>query len=374
MKARILFFTYWYPNKKNESFGMFVKRHAEAIHTLNEIVVLSVNISKGNLLFKKNIEVLTDDKGIETHHIYLESTFYKLLYTFLPLHYLIVKRYLLSQITPKYKISFLHANILFPCGVVCYWLAKTLHYRFVITEHWSKIDKFFRVSFYKKSGKATLTSAMAITAVSSPLADTIKKYTSNPRIFVVPNVVNANVFHFDEHITKNNIFTFIAASHWASPKNPFYFLEALNQIAIENTIPKFKLVLAGEGVLLAKIKEKQYNFDIEYAGNLKASDLNIALNKSHVFLHGSDFETFSVIIAEAIMCGLPCVVSPVGIATESINALNGFIATNSSNDWKDKIIKCAQHTYDNRHISEQIRHKYDVAVVAKLFSEIYKSA
>jgi glycosyltransferase involved in cell wall biosynthesis len=133
----------------------------------------------------------------------------------------------------------------------------------------------------------------------------------------------------------------------------------------------FRLVLVGTGFQIEYIKQKKYSFEIEYKGNLNPNELKTELNKSHVFLHGSDFETFSVIMAEALMCGLPSVVSPVGIANEVINGSNGFVTNNTSEDWQEKILKCAQTSYNNKLISEQLKNKYDSKIIAKLFSDIY---
>lgn len=367
----VLFLTYWYPNKNNKSFGIFVKRHAHAIKVNNDLVILSLNIAKANTFYKKSVVVFQDEMNVETHQIYLESTYNKLLYVLLPLHYLVLKKYIRKQILPNKKIEVIHTNVLFPCSVTGYWLAKKFGFKQVITEHWSKLDKFFKVSLYKFAGRKALNSANAITCVSGQLKTVLQKYTSNT-VHIVPNVVDSKEFYYDTGIKKNDTFTFVAAAHWAKPKNPFYFLDALSQLFEENKLPKFKVVLAGEGEQLGEIKQRHYAFEIDYKGQLNAAQLNNELNKSHVLLHGSDFETFSVIIAEGLICGLPGIVSPVGISREVINPQTGFIAGNTVSDWKEKILACYNTTYSNVEIAQQLKGKYDQQTVGGLFSELYK--
>lgn len=368
----VLFFTYWYPNKSSKSFGIFVKRHAQAAAQNNKVAVLAFNILKSKSLYKKSVSVSTDKARIETHHIYIETKFHKIFYVLLPLHYLILKNYISKNLQAKHRFNVLHSNIIFPCGIVGFWLAKKFNFKHVITEHWTKIDKFFSRSLYKPFGKRAYNKAFAITCVSEQLATTIKKYTNN-NIHIIPNVIDGKEFFYDTSIRKNEVFTFIAAAHWAQHKNPFYFLEALKELKQETKLQNFKVALAGRGVYLEKVKQNHYAFPIEFLGELSIEQLRTELNKSHVFVHGSDFETFSVIIAEALMCGLPCVASPVGIALEVINNTNGFVTNNTTSDWKEKIFISTQTSYNNALIAEQIKNKYDLKTVGKGFDTIYNS-
>lgn len=314
-----------------------------------------------------------DEHGIETHHIYLKSRFYKLLYMLLPLHYLILKKYTLTHIRPGFKFSIIHSNITFPCAIVGHRLSKAFNCRHVISEHWSKLDKFFRVSLYRRAGRKALDQASAITSVSGTLSAILKKYTKNKNIVIVPNVVDSAQFYPRPEISKNDVFTFMAVAHWAEPKNPFYFLDALQALQAEGMLGNIKLVMVGTGVQLEKVKQSGYSFAIEYKGNMNAQDLNTEFNKSHLFLHGSDFETFSVVIAEALLAGTPCVVSPVGIAPEVINSSNGFIAANTVADWKEKILKAYHTSYDAQSVARALHGKYDLKTVGDLFDRVYSN-
>jgi glycosyltransferase involved in cell wall biosynthesis len=369
----VLFLSYWYPNKNSKIFPVFVKKHAQSISLKNNIVVLSFHIVKSSSFFCKKIEIIYDENKIETHQIYLESMFNKILYVILPIHYFIIKKYIKLNILPKYKIEIIHSNILFPCAIVGNWLANYFNCRHVITEHWSKLNLFFKKNIYKFFGTKTLNNAHAITCVSKILQKTVKEYTNNQNIYLVPNVIDQSEFYFDNTIQKNQTFTFIAAANWTLPKNPFYFLEALDHLKIDGKIMDFNLYLIGNGLQLEDIKKRNYNFKIIYTGIIDSNELRVYLNKSDMFLHGSDYETFSTIIAEALMCGIPCVVSPVGIAKEVVNSENGFITDNTPEDWYKKILLCYKQTYNQKVISEQLKDKYDLKTVGILFNKIYKN-
>ncbi len=369
----ILLLSYWYPNKINQNFGIFVKRHAQAIKQNQQVIVMAVNIIAGKSLFKKSVTVFEDENKVITHQLIIESKVYKLLYLLLPWQYVILKNYIQKHIITKFNVSILHSNVIFPCAIVGYKLGLKFKWKHVITEHWTRVDKFFSKSLYKNKGKRVLDKAHAITVVSDTLKNTIEKYSTNKKFYIIPNVIDNNVFFYDNTIPKNEELTFIAAASWMPHKNPFYFLEALNELHQEKKLPPFNVVMIGVGEQLNLVKAKNYQFEIDFKGQLSPNEIKKELNKSHIFLHGSDYETFSVIIAEALFCGLPSVVSPYGIANQVINKTNGFVTNNTHNDWKEKIVLCYNSNYDNEYISNQIKDKYSVNAVAQLFSEVYRS-
>lgn len=366
----VLFLTYWYPNKSNKSFGIFVKRHAHAIALSNTIVVLSFNIKPGRSFFKKSSSVHTDERQVETHEVYLTSRFHKLLYVLLPLQQFILKRYIRRHLSGR-RFTLLHSNIIFPCAIAGRRLAAWLGVKHVITEHWTKIDKFFGRSLYRHAGKKAYAAANAVSCVSTQLAATIKKHAAPKALHIIPNVIDGKEFYYRPDVRKNEVLTFIAAAHWAQFKNPFYFLNALQSLQQEQLLPEFKVVLAGEGVQLERVKAGGYSFKIDYKGNLGPEVLSLELNKSHIFLHGSEFETFSVIIAEALMCGLPAVVSPVGIGPEAVHAGNGFVTDNTAESWKAGILACSKITYNSAQIAGELKNKYSQEEVGVLFNRLY---
>jgi glycosyltransferase involved in cell wall biosynthesis len=368
---KVLFFSYWYPNIFKTNKAIFVKRHAQALAKVYETEVLAIHVYKNASLLKIKYQLEIDENELKTHHVYIGSFAYKLIYVLLPLQYLIIRFYIRKKIKATFHFNVIHSNVIFPCAIVGDWLSSKYNCKHIITEHWSKVDKFFRVSLYQSFARKALNKAQAITCVSSQLQNTLQKYHQNQKSFIVPNVVNVASFFYDEKIEKFPKFTFTAVAHWHYPKNPFYFLQALKQLLEEGLLTDFNLVLVGKGVILDEIIKQQYPYNIETIDNLSAHELMIHLNKSHVFLHGSDYETFSVVIVEALMCGIPVIVSPVGIAVEVINQDNGYIALNEVSDWKDKILNASQNEYSPVKISKSIGNKYSEMEVANKFKEVY---
>lgn len=367
-RHRVLFLTYWYPTLENSSKGIFVKRHAEAAAEIADVELLHVDICKVKKLIHIQFQHQVQENGIKTYILKIGSYFPKLLYILLPLHYLIIKKHIERHLDIS-NFSHLHSNVIFPCGIIGNRLAKKYQKPHIITEHWTKIDKFFRVSLWRFHGKKSYNNAASVTAVSEMLAETIRRYTTT-EIEIIPNVIDNKEFRILDNIEKQSIYTFIGVANWSQYKRPFYFLDALEKLKRNKEIGQFKVLLAGTGDQLLEIKSRNYTYEIEFLGVVSGHNLVHYFNSCHCFVHGSDFETFSVVIAEALQCGLPVVVSPVGIANDVVKESNGYIAS-TKQEWENALKQVFFRTFNPIEIQHSIEKLYDKKAISESFYYIY---
>jgi hypothetical protein len=133
----VLFFTSWYPNKFSLTDGIFIKEHAKCIKNAGlNIVVLAVISARSNSLFKKEVEVFTDENDLETHIIYLKSRFYKWIYINVPLQSFFAYRYYKKNIANRFPPDFIHSHIIYPAGLIGHRISRKLNKPHIITEHW----------------------------------------------------------------------------------------------------------------------------------------------------------------------------------------------------------------------------------------------
>jgi hypothetical protein len=142
--ARVLFLTCWYPNSKNPGKGIFVRNHAIAIKNYTPaILVVSVDVEHGSGLLRYSWTEGKDEHGIDTLTLSIESRFYKLVYALIPLMRVIYRNSILRK-TAGFKPTIIHSNVIAPAGILGYSIASKLNIPHIITEHWSKIDKFMK--------------------------------------------------------------------------------------------------------------------------------------------------------------------------------------------------------------------------------------
>jgi glycosyltransferase involved in cell wall biosynthesis len=368
----LLFFTCWYPNKYNSNNGIFIKEHAKCVKsTGNEIIVFAVISLKSNCIYSKEITVFIDENGIETHILYLKSKYYKWIYINIPLQFHIAYRYYKQKIAGKFSPDIVHSNILYPSGLIGNLISNKIAKPHIITEHWSKLNKFFKKSIYTFYGRKVYNNAKRITVVSDFLMNSVKQFTSNNNIIKIPNVINESFFYKQKNPTADCIHL-CAIATWKYPKLPFLIMDAI-QSAQNNISKKFILNFIGEGPLYKEMIEKSssYSFQINFLGKLGRIEVNHELQKANFFMHASAIETFSLVIAEALATGTPVIASKVGAIPELINDTNGYLCENTIDDWALKIIMAINSKYNNEQISEQVISLYSQEVISLMFKKLY---
>lgn len=364
-KKKILFITHWYPDTENVNSGIFIQRHASAISDISELTLVHFNIKKSNKLLKISYKL----KGENQFEISVESRFYKALYYFLPLHFVLFKKLIAEFDIKMERFDLVHSNVIFPNGIIGYKISKHYDIPQIHSEHWSKFNTFLQKNIWRKLGKKTVKNIKKLLPVSEYFKKKISANVPISKMVVIPNIIDSKSFTYKEKIKKNKI-TFLAVSNWQSPKNPFPYLDALETIYSTQQID-FELLMIGTGPLINKIISKNYPFKIHFKGQIPPNEISNYFHNADFFLHGSDFETFSIVVVEALKTGTPTLVSNVGIASEVINSNNGFICQQNSEDWRKKIILALKTEYNHLNISNEIEEKYSSKRVSKLVQKIY---
>jgi L-malate glycosyltransferase len=141
-------------------------------------------------------------------------------------------------------------------------------------------------------------------------------------------------------------------SYWKHPKDPFLILDVFRKLKEEGYA--FHLKIGGFGPLMNEINDyiRKNNLVNECVtiGKLNANEIRREMNSSTYFIHNSNYETFSVVCAEALMCGTPVIASNVGGIKEYVNYFNGIlILSNSNNNWFRTLENTFSNTFEHNH-------------------------
>ena len=372
---KVLFFTSWLPTPENPSSGNFILEHARAIHfNGNEVTLLALVVIPGDKIWKLSSESSIDETGFPIHSIQIRSKYYKWIYVSLPFQYILLKKYYRKHIKKKFTPEIIHSNVIYPAGILGYWLSKYLKTKHVITEHWSQVTKFFRISLYKGVGVHAYNSAIFITPVSDFLGQKIIPYVKETeKIHTVPNVIDDNLFTFQPKTRLPKQITFTAIAIWNRFKRPDLFVKALDQIVQKGIISENVLLnIIGEGEYLEQIKKMPVKFKVNFTGFLNKEEIAKTLHGSDYFLHASEIETFSIVTAEALLTGTPAIVSNRGALPELINEENGILVENTVEDWVKGIISAIKKQYSGYEISKAVKNRFSYKQVGTTFSYLYK--
>ena len=195
----ILFISSWYPNDEDPTLGIFIKRHAYAAATLNNVAVLIVRsnskITKYETSFKEGggikemiityPKISSSLKGISS---ILKIRRYKK-YHEIGLQLLIKK---------GFNPDIVHCNVINPVGIIAKLFKQKYAIPFIVTEHWTGYLKSDGRYQKNKLLKITIPKiaklAEVILPVSLDLKRALEQHGIGDNYNIVRNVVNTNDF------------------------------------------------------------------------------------------------------------------------------------------------------------------------------------
>jgi glycosyltransferase involved in cell wall biosynthesis len=370
---QVLIISFWNPTEQYPQQGIFIQEQAAAVCRLREnVIFLQLNVLPAtNLILKKTIE---------------ESAFYKNKRISVNLYSRIWKfwyvnpwalSYIIYQIIKKkgdeIKPAIIHSNVIFPCGVVGYLLAKKLGAKLLISEHWSKTGKLMKHPLYRRIAMKAYLNSFAVVCVSEYLLQGISKSTGHRNLVIIPNIIDTEVYSYKpKPLTDGAAKRFLCVATWRLPKRLDLIFEAVTSYSAESSM-NIELTIVGTGPQadILKNREIPVNLKVSWTGYLNRSAIAELLQKTHIFLHASDIETFSIVTAEALSTGTPVLASNTGALPELVDEQNGILVENTNECWLKGIREIVTRHYDYQAIAFHNQNKYSPAQIGNSIISIY---
>lgn len=366
---QILHLTFWYPSKVHPYKGIFIKEHLRLAQGAGfDTNAIAVCIEVGNTLYQENITIEQVDQT-KVIVLTMQSRYWKLLYVVLPFLQYRINR-LMKQFGMR-KPDIVHAHVLYPAGIIARRISSSCNAKLFITEHWSKVSDFMRNNVFRNKGIKAYRESTSIACVSQYVANVVKNYSQND-IIVIGNPVN-RVF-FQKTVPCKGQFIFACCATWSEPKRLDLILTALSQFQ-NLTGQRIKLHVIGDGkqVSMNRVNQDVLNLEITWHGYISKEQIATIYDEVNFFLHASEIETFSIVIAEALCKGIPVIASNVGAIPELINSNNGVLVTNSISDWVNGLQEATAHLYDYSLIAREAQTKFDERIIQERYLSMYKS-
>lgn len=143
------------------------------------------------------------------------------------------------------------------------------------------------------------------------------------KVAVIPNAVNyANAPVRDFNKTP---LQFLFVGRFASNKGIDILMETIDRLNNEGYRDKLYFNIVGKGPLYDKITS-QYNFpNVKFVGFASDEDLVKLYRENDVFVFPTLFEGMPTVVLEAMMAGMPIIVSDTGATAEQVDRNNGFL-------------------------------------------------
>lgn len=377
----ILFFSSWYPNRNHPTHGIFNRHFAKAASMHHKVSVLHL-VSEAGLQSEE--QVSGQDPTLYERYIY-----YPKLKFSLPLigPWLKQQRYLralekgYAQVCRKKgKPQLLHCNVALPAGLGALHLKKKFGLPYVLNEGWTgymKADGSYKGLLQKWLTKKIVKEAARVLPVSEDLKAAMLSHGLKGSYKILPNVIDCNVFIPTPEDSRHSSTTFIHVSTFdPRQKNVAGLLRAFAEAHKQE--PQLRLLMVGDGIYRQETEDYCRQLDLQdevsFTGNLSSEELLPLFHRSLALIMFSNYESFGVVIGEALAAGLPLICSRAGgLSSQLPPELAQVIEAGDEAALCRAMLGMRSNpkAYHNMHMRRFIEERYSPDVIAKQLRQIY---
>jgi glycosyltransferase involved in cell wall biosynthesis len=269
----------------------------------------------------------------------------------------------------------IHAHNFLFSGLVAMEISKLYNIPYVITEH-SSSYALGRISKKMKTEiKICSNKAKKVLAVSSSFAKLLNEKFGLSTL-VLPNIID-DAFTINDFSTKksNEHFVFLNVAALDSNKNHELLIRSF-AITFKGT--RVILKIAGIGPLRNKLeilcKDLGVADQVLFLGLLTRDKVKDEMFHANCFVLSSNYETFGVVLIEALSCGIPVISTDCGGPIDIVSNFNGLLidvgnVEQLSNAMKYMFIN--KSMYDPTYIRAEVLKKFGAETFVEQVSKIY---
>jgi glycosyltransferase involved in cell wall biosynthesis len=274
----------------------------------------------------------------------------------------------------------LHAHVALETGMATQNLAQIHNLPYVLTEHSSEILNNALSSANRAVARATYSNARTVIAVSDVLAERILEIAPTANVTVIGNLVREHVYGLRRTGSapepKIRIVSIGALVDGKRIRNAIDAIAAL-PAELRHSIC-YHVVGDGPERRALEAQAHHAGLDVVFHGSKSHDDAMQILADADLLLHPSAYETFGIVLAEAMAVGLPVIATRCGgpesivtsdtgvlVPIDDINALTSAIEAVIADidNWRSKSARISDHSRLQFH---------EKAVAEKIFRGVYE--
>lgn len=314
-KKKVLHLAKWYPNKEEPLLGIFIQKHIQSVQQSYDNKIISVY--QTNTINSNIHRVVNHLKNTEEVVFYHKKGFLNKIKVL----------FRVWKETKHYKPHLIHAHVMGWTSSLAFFFSRTNQVPFLISEHWSgyRTKGYTQLNFASKIlRKISAKQAEQICVVSNFLKQDMLKCGVTANYTIIGNVLDGIALD----IEKNKAFSFVFAGDLVQEtKNVKGIIEAFSEVLKHHK--DIKLDIIGDGKDLKNYKalsnRLKLSNHVSFHGNRNNDYIIKTLSQSHVLILNSYFETFSIICAEALICGIPVIATKCGGPESYLNEKTGIL-------------------------------------------------
>lgn len=373
----ILIIPSWYATNSNPTNGSFFREQAMALKEAgHNVIVAFVEVRLASRdLFSEKVDI-KDDNGIKTYRI-IQGKIPKTgnIGTAIAFRRGLIK--IIKNLYNRENIDIVHLHSCIWGGIGAVSASRKLNIPLVITEHSSYYSRYRVKMIEKLILRYSFKSANKVISVSNSLREIISKYKSN--IEVIPNMVDCDkvlsIINKKNNLGEEGQFTFLSLCYLKKNKGIDILIRAFSTYFRGKEV---KLIIAGDGPERESLenlsKELGILEQVEFKGALNRDEVYKVMSNCNIFVLPSRFETFGVVLIEALANGKPVISTRNGGANDIVTDENGILVDIDDIEGLGKAmvdLKLDYNKYNEEEIRNSCINKYSKKIITRQLEKVY---
>ena len=315
----ILIIPSWYPQFSGDIGGSFFREQAIALRKAE----YQVGVIYPQIRSLKNIKsilkkpyglTVEDDEGVNTIRWYAVN--------FIPKnkkynksHWIKIALKLFETYVEQFgKPDIIHVHSMLYAGFAAQLLSEKYGIPYVVTEHSTAFARNLIPLDEISSLKQVASDAKACIAVSNEFSSLLNKLFETQKWTYISNIVNDEFISFEKTLDTEEYFTFITVCFLEKKKRVDLLISSFAKAFKDNK--KVRLKIGGDGILMSELKILAKELGVEsqviFLGKLSRQQVKEEMALSNAFVLSSEYETFGVVLVEALALGKPVIATKCG--------------------------------------------------------------
>lgn len=268
----------------------------------------------------------------------------------------------------------LHAQSALWAGRVAVRMGRTLLRPCVVTEHQSRMLLGALGARERQEAVYVYREADAVLAVSHTLLAAVGSIAGARIGLVVPNAVDFDFFTMPKVPRRREPFTFLGVGNLVRGKRFDRLIRAFGRVS--RTSPGVRLVIVGAGVeggnLRRLAQECGVAPQVEFTGALSREGVRERMWSANTLVLSSAFETFGVVLVEALATGIPVVATRCGGPEDVVEVGLGLLVDRDDEEnLVEAMVIMTGQSYSECVLRDRVRSRFSFETVAQQLFDVY---
>lgn len=377
----ILIIPSWYPHTTGDIGGSFFREQAHALRKAgNKVGVIypqfrSIKDIKGIYSKPYGIEYI-DDEGLNTykyHHLAVPK-----IHSIRQVRWINYGLKLFQEYAKNFGMpDIIHVHSLIAAGNIALEIKTKYQIPYVVTEHSTAFARGLIQENEIKNLEKIVSAADYNIAVSEPFSNLLNSFFGLETWNYIPNIVNNDFLNANIEEPKET-FKYLSISLLAEKKAVDNLITAFSDIT--NKIPNAVLHIGGDGperVNLQKlVSELNLESKVVFLGSLSRERVKLEMANSSVFVLPSRYETFGVVLVEALALGKPVIATKCGGPESIVNEKVGkLVKVDDISELSKAMLDTylSYYKYNSKDIRQYCINNFSEEAVTSKLGNVYQS-